>query len=251
MRVAVKFAYNGKKFHGYARQPQIKTIEGEILKTLIKYGCIKDIENSRFRSASRTDKGVSALGNVVAFNTTTTTNHIIDILNNNLSEMFFFGFKLVESDFYPRFARYRIYRYYLKNVNLDIDKVITGVGEFTGTHNFRNFAKIEIGKNPMRTINNVVITNQDSYFILDFYAQTFLWHQIRRIVSALQKLGTDRIKRKLINEALHNPEFTVDFGLAPAEPLMLKDVVYDFDFEYDTKLLDMLADFEKDIVSSL
>ena len=251
MRVAIKFAYNGKKFHGYARQPQVKTIEGEIIKTLMNHGCIKDIENSGFRSASRTDKGVSALGNVVAFNTTTTQNHVIDILNNNLSEMFFYGFKIVQSDFYPRYARYRIYRYYLKNINLDIDKVISGAGEFTGTHNFRNFAKIEISKNPIRTVNNVVIIKHDPYVILDFYAQTFLWNQIRRIVAALQKLGMDSIKRKRINEALRNPDITVDFGLAPAEPLILKDVIYDFDFEYDTNIINMVADFLEDIVSSL
>jgi tRNA pseudouridine38-40 synthase len=251
MRIAIKFAYNGKKFHGYALQPQVMTIEGEILTVLIKHGCIKDRETARFRSASRTDKGVSALGNVIAFNTTSTHTHIIDILNNNLSELLFYGFKIVESDFYPRYARYRIYRYYLKNLNLDIDKVITGSGEFTGTHNFHNFAKIEIGKKPIRTINNIVITKQDLYIILDFYAQTFLWNQIRRIVSALKKLGMGTIKREQIREVLHNPKKNVDFGLAPAEPLILMNVVYNFEFAHNTQLVNMLEDFERDIVSSL
>ena len=31
MRVALKFAYNGKNFYGYARQPKLRTIEEEII----------------------------------------------------------------------------------------------------------------------------------------------------------------------------------------------------------------------------
>ena len=42
MRIALKFAYDGRNFHGYARQPQLKTVEGEIIKALIKHGFIED-----------------------------------------------------------------------------------------------------------------------------------------------------------------------------------------------------------------
>ena len=42
MRIAVKFAYDGKKFYGYARQPNLKTIEGELLSTLVSHGIIND-----------------------------------------------------------------------------------------------------------------------------------------------------------------------------------------------------------------
>ena len=80
MRLAFKFAYDGRKFSGYARQPNLQTIEGELIKTLIQHGFIKDTKQSHFRSASRTDKGVSALGNVIAFNTDCTKNIIIEEL---------------------------------------------------------------------------------------------------------------------------------------------------------------------------
>ena len=85
---------------------------------------------------------------------------------------------------------------------------------------------------------------------MDFYAQTFLWNQIRRIVSAIQKMGIGKIEKEQIIEALHNPNKKDDFGLAPAEPLFLRDIVYDFEFEYDKKLLNSLKDFEKNIVTS-
>jgi len=50
---------------------------------------------------------------------------------------------------------------------------------------------------------------------------------------------------------LENPNKKVDFGLAPAEPLILKDIVYDFKFEYEEKSLDRLNKLEDSIIRSL
>lgn len=250
MRIALKFAYDGRKFHGYARQPQLKTIEGEIIKSLIKHGFIEDTKESCIRSASRTDKGVSALGNVIAFNTDSFKERIFQKMKEDLTDILVYGIKDVEPDFYPRYAKRRMYRYYLKNENLEIDKVLSAAVSFAGEYNFSNFARIEEFKDPVRTIDNIIVTNQDDFLIMDFYAQTFLWNQVRRIVSAIQKMGIGKIEKEQIIEALHNPNKKVDFGLAPAETLILRDIVYDFEFEYDTKLLNSLKDFEKNIVSS-
>jgi len=252
MRFAVKFAYDGRKFHGFARQPQLKTIEGDVIKALIKHGFIEDTKEARFRSASRTDKGVSALGNVIAFNTDAASKErIVQELQNSLTDVLAYGIKDVESEFYPRYAKYRIYRYYLKNKNLEIDKVLSTAASFAGEHNFSNFARVEEFKEPVRTIDNITVTEQDDFLIIDFYAQTFLWHQIRGIVSAIEGMGSGKLEKERIIEALHNPDKKVDFGLAPAEPLILMDIIYDFEFEYDKKLADELNDLEKWIVSKL
>ncbi|MCX6667696.1 MAG: hypothetical protein NTV74_05605, partial [Euryarchaeota archaeon] len=92
---------------------------------------------------------------------------------------------------------------------------------------------------------------QDDFFIIDFYAQTFLWHQIRRVVSALEKAISGKLEKEQIIDALANPDKKVDFGLAPAEPLILREIIYDFEFEYDKKLLSRLSFLEKNVVSSL
>ena len=42
MRVAIKFAYDGKEFNGYARQPNLKTVEGELIKSLAKHEIIEN-----------------------------------------------------------------------------------------------------------------------------------------------------------------------------------------------------------------
>lgn len=249
MRIAIKFAYDGREFHGYARQPQLKTVEGEVIRALIKYGFIKDTEESCFRSASRTDKDVSALGNVVAFNTNTSKKRILQELSDDFTSIIIYGIKEVKSEFNPRYAQYRQYRYYLQINNLDMEKIISTATSFTGEHDFSNFARLEPFKDPVRTIDNVVFTEKGDFLVIDFYAQTFLWHQIRRIVSAMEKVGSGKLEKEDIIEALHNPDKKVDFGLAPAEPLILKDVDYDFEFEYDKKQLSKVKQLEKKIIS--
>lgn len=251
MRVVIKFAYDGRKFHGYARQPNLKTVEGELIKSLVKYGFIEDTKESFFRSASRTDKDVSALGNVVAFNTDSSKKRILDDLFNEFSSILFYGIKDAVADFNPRHAKLRHYRYYLPVANLDIEKIVSTSACFTGEHNFSNFARLESFKDSVRTIDNIIFALEDDFLIVDFYAQTFLWHQIRRIVSALIKVGNGKLEKEQIIVALDNPDKKVDFGLASAEPLVLSDIVYDFDFEYDKKILKELDLLEEKIFSSL
>lgn len=251
MRVVIKFAYDGRKFHGYARQPNLKTVEGELIKSLVKYVFIEDTKESFFRSASRTDKDVSALGNVVAFNTDSSKKRILEKLSNEFSSILVYGIKDIEPDFNPRHAKLRHYVYYLPVANLEIEKIISTSACFTGEHNFSNFARLESFKDPVRTIDNIIFTLEDDFLIVDFYAQTFLWHQIRRIVSALIKVGSSKLEKEQIIVALQNPDKKVDFGLAPAEQLVLRDIIYDFDFEYDKKMLKELDLLEEKIFLSL
>jgi len=251
MRVAVKFAYDGREFHGFARQPHIKTIEGKIIKALIEHGFIGDTKESCFRSASRTDKGVSALCNVIAFNTDASKKHILQKLSNEFTDVVVYGIKDVESDFNPRYAKLRWYRYYLNRDDIDLERAMSTAAAFTGEHDFSNFARLEPFKDPARNIDNIVFTEVGNFLVIDFYAQTFLWHQIRRIISAIIKVEKGKIEKKDIIYALENPDKKVDFCLTPAEPLILKDIVYDFEFEYDEKSLDRLNKLEDSIIRNL
>jgi len=251
MRVALKFAYNGKRFSGYARQPNQNTVEQTLLDMLNKCRILDDARTSCFRTASRTDRGVSALGNVCAFDATLSKGRIFTRLTKDASDIFIYGVQEVAPDFYPRHAKRREYRYYLRKHGLDIDKVLSAAGLFTGEHNFQNFARIEPLKNPVRTIDNIIISEKQDFLILDFYAQTFLWNQIRRVVSSLKKAGEGTLSLDAIRQALSHPEKKVDFQVAASEPLMLKDVMYDFSFDYVKDCKKKLLNFESDIVSSL
>jgi tRNA pseudouridine38-40 synthase len=251
MRIALKFAYDGSNFHGYARQPNLRTVEEELIKALIKHGFIEDTNDSVFRSASRTDKHVSALGNVIAFNTKSSKTNILQSLSDEFDDIVVFGAIDVNSDFNPRYAKYRNYRYYLDITNLDSDKIISASSAFTGEHNFTNFSRLESFKDPVRIIDNIVLSKTENFLLLDFYAQTFLWNQIRRIISALIKIGNEKLERQEIIEALCNPDKLVDFGLAPAEPLILKDIVYDFNLEIEKNQSIKLEKLRKKILNSI
>ncbi|MBN1280426.1 MAG: tRNA pseudouridine(38-40) synthase TruA [Candidatus Thermoplasmatota archaeon] len=251
MRVALKFAYDGKHCSGYARQPQQHTVEEALLHTLITNTLIRSAQDSCFRTASRTDRGVSALGNVCAFDTTLSPEEIIRRVMDETSAVFVYGATEVPSGFYPRYAKQRIYRYYLKRPGLNGEAVISTAALFTGEHNFSNFARIEPGKDPVRSIDNIVIAEKKDFFVIDFFAQTFLWNQIRRIVSALEKVGAGKLLYAQVKDALDHPEKKVDFQVAAPEPLLLKDVLYEFSFHYVKEYTKKVQQFENRIIASL
>ena len=230
MRLAVKFAYDGRNFYGFARQPKLRTVEGEIIDKLIKKNIINNAKESVFRAASRTDKHVSSFGNVIAFNTDASGEEILDNLSDEFEDTVIYASKIVSSDFYPRHAKLRHYSYPLNSTDLDTEKIMQAASFFIGEHDFSNFARIEPGKNPIRTIENIVFEKQGDILKIDFFAQTFLWHQIRRIMSSLVKVGSDLLDLNELKNALEKPDEKKDFGIATAEPLILMDVVYDFEF---------------------
>ena len=249
MRVAVKIAYDGQPFYGYARQPELRTVEGDIINSLKASSIINDIKKAMFLSASRTDKGVSSFGNVFSFKTDATTEHLLSLLAENLTDIIPYAIKTVDDSFYPRHAKTRWYRYYLPNENLSIDELKSICEIFQGTHDFSNFARIEPHKNPIRTIDRIHITKEHDFFCIDFFAQTFLWHQIRRIISATSKAIEQKITQDDIKMALTHPEKQYDFGVAPSEFLVLMDVNYpDIIFQVDPGLLKRKEECESRLI---
>ena len=227
MRVAIKFAYNGIEFHGYARQPNLKTVEGELIKICIQRGIFRDIKEAYIRYASRTDKGVSSLCNIIVFNSIRNIDEIIPIISSRQSSIIPYGIIEVDEDFNPRYAKLRHYRYYLPKKERDLDRLREASNLFIGKHNFTNFARIENGRNPIRKIEEISIIEDEDLIVFDFYAQTFLWHQIRRILSAILKVEKGVISKRDIIIALEKPYKKIDHGVAPAEPLILIDIKYD------------------------
>lgn len=111
MRYAIEVAYDGRKFHGFAKQADVPTVQDEIEKALMKlYGKETSVEY-----ASRTDAGVHSLGQVVAFNAEKKieTRRIPDALNFHLpEEIRVLEAKDVRDDFSPtRDAKAKLYRY--------------------------------------------------------------------------------------------------------------------------------------------
>ena len=120
-RTALKIGYIGTNFHGFQRQPDLRTVEEELIYHLRKLGYIDDLKKSRFRIAGRTDAGVHSLGNVISFQSEKEVR--VNEINNSLPEDIQILAKApVRFGFKPRYAEMRQYRYVLFKSDLDSKK---------------------------------------------------------------------------------------------------------------------------------
>ena len=155
-RTALKIGYIGTNFHGFQRQPNLRTVEEELIYHLRKLDYIDDLKKSRFRIAGRTDAGVHSLGNVISFQSEKEVR--VNEINNSLpDDIQILASAPVRYAFKPRYAQMRQYRYMLFQ-DLDIDKLNECAEVFKGTHNFTNFTK-RFQKTTTRTIDDINISN--------------------------------------------------------------------------------------------
>ncbi len=244
-RIALKFAYSAEGFFGYARQTGLRTVEGELTKALRDLHIIESIEGNRFRSGSRTDRGVWAAGNVCAFDTDFPLRGLCGALNRHIGAngIWAVAAASVDADFNPRHARRRTYRYFLNDDSktLDIDAMRGAAGEFLGEHDFSNFARLESGRTPVRQVDEIHIgraaggfpSSGNEYATFDFSAPNFLWNQVRRMVGAIKLCGEGRLGADDIRRALSNPQERSDYGLADARGLVLMDVDYGTEVSFE------------------
>ncbi|RLF90321.1 tRNA pseudouridine(38-40) synthase TruA [Thermococci archaeon] len=226
MRIALKVAYDGTKFFGFQRQKSVKTVEGELIRALQKLDIIKGPRENNFKGASRTDRGVSAFGNVVSFDTENLKLVQPRILNHHLKDIWVLGIAGVGEDFHPRYsAEGKIYRYYMVDEGFDLNAMKRCSKLFIGTHNFSNFARLEQFKNPVRTLDDIKISKKGKLVVLEFSGESFLWEMIRRIVTALKMCGISCLSEGEIEDMLN---LKVDRKLppAPAENLVLWEIKY-------------------------
>ena len=220
----MKVAYRGADFHGQARQPGLATVEGEILRALVRTHAIRDARTSRFQSASRTDRGVSALGNVVAFDSQFAPEGAARGFNAKARGVWSWAVASVDDAFNARKARERWYRYTLSGVH-DTDRLNAALRRFEGEHDFRNFTK-DRARTTLR-IDFARANIGPEVTTLDFKAHSFRWNLVRRLVAAALRLEAGKTSLADIEAALDLPS-SIDLGLAPPEPLVLMDVSYDF-----------------------
>ena len=228
-RVAVKFAYDGTRFMGSQRQPGERTAESELLKALLKIGAITSAEENRFRVASRTDRGVSALGNVFAVDTEFRHQELLAAINASCDDVHCYALAEAPKNFSPRRAQGRWYRYHLPYHGQNVELMRKGAKEFEGEREFRLFCKPD-GKVTLRTIGSVTISHEGELIIIDIRAREFLRNMVRRIVSALDHLGQGKVSLEDVRSALQGRGRSM--GLADPEGLVLMDIDLELDWQY-------------------
>ena len=228
MRIALKVGYDGRNFHGFARQPDARTVEGELLFALKKTGLMTGPEAANFRGASRTDAGVSALGNVIAFDVEAADDSVVGRVNDAAKDVWAWALAELPPGYDPRRARMRWYRYLLTDGH-DVATLREAAQPFIGTHDFAAFASPDAGGRTRRHVDAIDVTSADDGLLIDVRAPSFLRGMVRRIVSALLAVERGDATQDGLRAALAQGRGP-DLGLVPAEPLVLMDVDLGFPF---------------------
>lgn len=215
MHYLLKFGYDGRMFTGYQRGNGDRSVEGSILSVLERYGIAKG-----FSSAARTDRGVSAAGNVIFLSSGMAVDDIIGILNSQIRHVIFHSYAVVNSDFRVRFSSMKHYRYNLNAEGLDMEKFSVALKKFTGTHDFSLFSRKD-SRTPVRTVEKITVLDRDEFLEVNVYGPNFVWNQIRAMV------GFARYYSLQVGELPDPFEVIVKkWALAEPEPLVLMDIEY-------------------------
>ena len=227
-RIALKLAYTGDRYHGFQIQPNVCTVEYEVFSSLKKSGIVNDIREARYSRAARTDRGVHAAGQVIAFDTGTGFgDSLTRIINSNLpDDIWAWAHAEVPDDFDPRRdAIRREYRYFLYNRGYDLTLMRESSHLFTGTHDFSNFTKEKGGT--IRTIDKIDIHERNNLIVIDITAPSFLWNMVRRIAAALEEIGCRSRNQDWLLDMLNPARHRQGIKPAPAYGLVLRNVVFE------------------------
>ncbi|KFZ52829.1 tRNA pseudouridine(38/39) synthase, partial [Antrostomus carolinensis] len=265
--VALKIAYLGWGYQGFASQENTtNTIEEKLFEALKKTRLVDERQTSNYHRCGRTDKGVSAFGQVISLDLRSNlvegkklNGHEGDskdkseeeelrythILNRVLPpDIRALAWAPVEPDFSARFSCLkRTYRYFFPRADLDVALMQVAAQKYVGTHDFRNLCKMDVANgvvNFQRTILSAGVTwvekggegeRRDPFSLCQFEVtgQAFLYHQVRCMMAILFLIGQKMESPEIIDELLDvekNPR-KPQYSMAVEFPLVL----YDCEFE--------------------
>jgi tRNA pseudouridine38-40 synthase len=227
MRIALKLAYLGTEFYGFQIQPGVPTIEGKIMKALRELKAVRNLSKARYSAAGRTDRGVHALGQVIAFDAENPDASMPRALNSKLTGIWAYSWAEVGMNFHARkSALEREYRYMLWGKGLDISRIKDASSIFLGTHDFINFVHVEKDRSTLCDIRRISIQEKGDWIFIDIAANRFLWHMVRKIATALKLVGKGEKDKDWLEKML---ACSLKDRLEPldAQGLILKEVKYD------------------------
>ena len=236
--------YDGTLFYGFQIQAQERTVQGEIEK------CLKHIarQNVRINAAGRTDAGVHATGQVIAFDLEWkhTLQDLHRAINANLpKDIVISRLQIVsDPDFHPRFSAIsRTYQYHIINQpwpsalqrqyachvdsQLDVNLMCKASHLLLGSHDFASFGKPPQGVITIRQVMQADWSRQDdNQLVFTITANAFLYRMVRKIVATLVQVGSGAIPYNAITEILEARDLNRSAPPAPACGLYLVKVTY-------------------------
>lgn len=238
VRLALKVAYDGSRFQGSQRQPperstsaagverlrEVRTVEGELLRGLARLAAVEDAAAAAFEMAGRTDAGVDAAGNVVAFDTEFASEKIQRGLNGNVRDVWVLARAEVPTGWSPRRAAVRRTYLYHGEPAGDVSLANAALSRFLGEHDLTSFCRATEGRSPWGRVDVARVEEADGLWTYTVAGPAFLWNQVRRMVSAAEAVARGEAAVADVERGLAGDR--VDLGVAAPEGLVLADVAY-------------------------
>lgn len=251
----VKVQYLGYRFHGWQKQPNLKTVHLMIDRT---FNYI--FEGKRFKTlaSGRTDAMVSAQEaafELFVFEPIEDLEAFLALFNHNLpQDIRALSIKQVDEHFnIINHAKIKEYLYVFAHgqklhpfcapimttilEDLDIEEMKQGAKLFEGFHNFKTYCYKATDNGiyereiiVCELIENIQFTANffpETSYILRVKGQGFMRNQIRLMMGALIKLGRGEISLKYIEDSLKSESIEVMDYIAPASGLILNKIEFE------------------------
>lgn len=242
-------------FRGYARQPEVRTVQGEL------EAALSEIFKSEIPTAvaGRTDAGVHALGQVVGAEIPE-PGDLERLLNslNSLCEPEILVHRVAHAPdgWHPRYsARSRTYLYallvseapdpflartaWLQTSTLDIEAMNEAAGHMLGPKDFRSFGRVpdpapsstseQVGSavSPIRNLYELRCLRSGPVIRIRARANAFIQQMVRSIVGTLVDVGRGKIAPDELPSIIEARDRAAAGPVAPPHGLCLVSVEYD------------------------
>lgn len=243
-RYRLTLEYDGAPFHGWQSQPSGMGVQDHLTRALMQFCGEKVV----VYGAGRTDSGVHARGQVAHIDLATphSPHQIRDAMNFHLrpQPIVILDAVMVAPDFDARFsalARYYRYQIIIRAAPLALDHArawqirspldVTAMARaakcLIGRHDFTTFRAAQCqARSPIKTLDQLDIVENDKGIMITARARSFLQHQVRSLVGALQYVGSGKWSENNLRDALVACDRTACAQVAPAHGLYLMRVDY-------------------------
>lgn len=239
-----RLAYNGRRYHGFQRQSSgTLTIQSEVERALQTVtGQIVTV-----MGAGRTDTGVHALGQVIAFDCEWghSPHDLWRAINANLPpDIVLKDLSPSDADFHPRFSAfsrrycYQVYTDDSPNPLLDLTSWYVGSTldlramqiaqqSLLGVHDFATFGQATQGESTTRHLLAAwAEAHEQAQYRFYFEANGFLKHMVRSLMGSLVMVGQGRWTQAQFEAAFWAKDRAQAATTAPPHGLILLSVTY-------------------------
>ncbi|MFD1641383.1 tRNA pseudouridine(38-40) synthase TruA [Halohasta litorea] len=246
---AFRLAYDGRPFYGFQRQPDVPTVEGTLFAALRSLSVLPSDAHrpEGYAAAGRTDAGVSAVAQTVAFECPDwlTPRALNSELPGTIRAW-------ASADVAPEFhathhAVRRVYTYYLyapqkesRSLDgrppVDDERTTAALDVLCGYNDFHNLTSDDHGTR--RGLSGRV-DRDGEWLVVEVAAGGFARELVRRLASVVRIVGSGERSADWVDDLLGPEPVDPRPPPAPPEPLVLSDVRYrSVDFKRDPEAVD-------------